>query len=448
MDLALDARLIARAVKGRLLGNNLPVKGVSIDSRKVKEGELFVALIGQRFNAHEFVKDAFRAGAVGALVSQEVELPRGRFLIKVDDTLRALRELGKFQRSRFKGTVVGVAGSAGKTTTKEMIYHLLSEVGYSYRSPGNLNSQIGLPLVLSNMPTDAEFAVLELGASKRGEVANLTKLARPKVRVITAIGEEHLETFGSLEDVIEGNGEIFTDFGEKDLAVLPYRLKDRFNLPKSRVITFGEGGEFEAKGVRLTEEGVRFFCRGEEFEIPLLSLSAVENALAAFGVLKALGYNPAEFRERLRSFRGVEGRMQVIKRGGIVIIDDTYNANPPSVRNALRTLASLSSRGKKIAVLGDMLELGESSPELHREVGRLVAELNLDTVLFYGKEMRYAYEEAVKLGINCFHFNKSCDITNFVLKEKGAGNIILFKGSRGVRMELVLQEVVESLDGA
>ncbi len=446
MSLRLDAELIAQVVEGKLYGTPAPVKGISIDSRTIREGELFIALKGEKHDAHDFVMEAFKRGGAGALVERDIPIPEGKFCIKVKDTLRALREIANFQRSRYKGKVIGVAGSAGKTTTKELIHHLLSHKEPAYRSKGNLNSQIGLPLVLANLDLDTKFTVLELGASQRGDVAKLTKLAKPHVRVITTIGEEHLQTFGTLEDVIEGNGEILMDFTKDSFAVLPVYLKDRFKIPKNRVLTFGKGGDIEATDVEVSIQGVSFTYEGKTFHTPVISISLVENILASFGVLKALGYNPSDFVERLKTFKGAPGRMQVIRRRGIFFIDDTYNANPPSMKNALKTLAKLNTQGRKIAVLGDMLELGKYSEMLHREIGKLSSELGIDLVLFYGKEMLYAYEEAVKSNKNRFYFNNSEDLINFLLKECREGNIILFKGSRGVKMEVALGKVMERLD--
>ncbi len=446
MSINLDAERVKKAVGGKLIGENRPVEGVSIDSRTVKEGDLFVAIKGSKFDAHDFVIDAFEKGAIGALVGKEIKPPEGKFCVVVEDTFEALWNLGKFQRDRFKGTVVGIAGSAGKTTTKELVYHLLSSVAKAYRSPGNLNSKIGLPLVLANLPLEVEFAVVELGASQLGDVKRLTKLSKPRVRVITAVGEEHLETFGNLENVIKGNGEIFEGFGEKDYAVIPAELKGRYSLPKEMVITFGNGGDIYAEDVSLSLEGVRFTYNGVRFTAPVLSRAIVKNVIASFGVLKALGYKPENFKESLANFKGVEGRMQVKRKGRVVFIDDTYNANPLSVKNALKTLSELDTKGKKIAVLGDMLELGDYSRKLHEEVGRFLKSLNLDLTVFYGEEMEYAYKESLKFNVKSVFFKNKQDLIKFLLKECRAGNIILFKGSRGMRMEKLLLEVMERVN--
>jgi len=294
--------------------------------------------------------------------------------------------------------------------------------------------------VLSNLDLDAEFAVLELGASRRGEVLSLTKLARPSVRVITALGEEHLETFGTLEDVIKGNGEIFHGFSEDDRAVLPAYAKKYYDLPEERVITFGEG-DLKAENVDITVEGAVFELWREKFRVPVLSLGAVDNALAAFGVLKALGMDPREFKKRLESFNPPEGRMRVLKFESFYLIDDTYNANPPSVRNAVRTLASLRTDSKKVVVLGDMLELGRESKKLHAQIGAFIKDMGIDFAIFYGKETVHSYRELVRRGGNGVFIEEKEGVLEEMLKWMKDKNIILLKGSRGMRMETLIEGI-------
>jgi len=435
----MKAKELAKAAGGLLLGNPEAVpRGFSIDTRRIVEGEVFIALKGERHDGHDFIEDAFRKGAVGVISEREFPPPKGRFVLKVSSTLDALRRLGEHRRRSFKGKVVGIAGSVGKTTTKDLVHHLLSAVAPSFKSSGNLNSQIGLPLVLSNLDLRADFAVLELGASRRGEILRLTELAQPSVRVITSIGEEHLETFGTLEDVVAGNGEIFHRFSEEDFAVLPSYAKGFYKLPEGRVVAFGEG-ELRPKWVQLSVEGVSFHLLGEVFSVPILSLGAVDNALASFGVLKVLGMDPRDFKDRLGSFRPPEGRMNLLKFEDFYIIDDTYNANPPSVRNAVRTLASLKTNSKKVVVLGDMLELGEKSSELHAQIGAFISELGIDFAVFYGNETYHSYRELIRRGGRGVFLKDKESVLEEMLKWLRDKNIILLKGSRGMRMETLLE---------
>lgn len=432
---------LARILRAKIKGDaRAKIRGFSIDSRKIKEGEVFIALKGERYDGHDFVSDAFRRGAVGAVCEREVFAKGKGFLLKVSSTREALWEIARYRRASFRGEVIGVAGSVGKTTTKELLYHLLSSVSRTFRSEGNLNSQIGLPLVLSNMDTEANFAVLEMGASRRGEVLRLTQLARPRVRLITAIGEEHLESFGTLRDVIEGNGEIFHGFSEGDFAVLPAHLKKHYPLPEGQVITFWEG-ELKPTRVEVSVRGTLFSCFGEVFSVPVLSLAIVGNALAAFGVLLALGYHPSQFKEALSTFRTPRGRMNLYTFGDFYIVDDTYNANPLSVKNAVETVCKLEGVSKRIVILGDMLELGEKSPDLHSQIGAFMKEKGVDFGIFFGKETRYSYREFIRRGGKGVHLTDKGDVLEEMLKWFCDKNIILLKGSRSMRMETLLEDV-------
>ncbi len=435
---------LARIIGGKLTGEpEAEVSGFSTDSRLIKPGQVFVALKGRHHDGHDFIPDAFRRGAVGVISAIDTRPPPGRFVLKVKAPLEALQKIAAYRRKSFGGTLIGVTGSVGKTTTKELIAYLLSLTAPTYRSEGNLNSQIGLPLVLSNMDTGARYAVVELGASRRGDIRRLTEIACPRIRVLTAVGEEHLETFGSLKDVVEGNGEIFHRFGEEDRAVIPSRLRGHYRLPPDRTLTFGEGGDLRADLVRFSLEGILFRFAGEDFLLPVLSRGAVENALASFCVLSLLGYDPREFREELTGFSPPPGRMNLLRFGDFYLIDDTYNANPPSVRNAVETLCALPAPSGRIFVLGDMLELGEESERLHREVGAFMAESGLDFAIFYGNEARHAFEEFRRRGGKGVFTREKEDALEEMLKWMGDENIILLKGSRGMRMEALVDKVRE-----
>ncbi len=434
---------LALILQGEFKGSNTEIRRFSIDSRKVKEGETFIAIKGERRDGHSFVEEAFKKGAVGAIVERDFNPVSGRFIIKVESTFKALYRIALFKREQFKGVVTAVAGSAGKTTTKELVYHLISYVDNAYRSEGNFNSRIGLPLTLANMDITSGYAIFELGASQKGDVLKLTKLVKPKVRIITAIGEEHLETFGSLKDIIEGNGEIFHNFGSEDTAIIPYYLRETYKLPPSKVITFGTGGNLQAENIRLSLEGTSFIFKGQEFTIKVLNKSIVDCSLAAFGFLIASGYDPREFRDRLGEFLPPKGRMNILNFGDFFIIDDTYNANPLSMKNALKTLGDLNTTSKKIVVIGDMLELGNKSETLHREIGCFTAQCGIDFAIFFGSDMIFAYEEYTKKGGRGIMLKKREDVLEEILKWLKDKNIILLKGSRGMQMDKFIEELKE-----
>ena len=423
-------------IDGKLIGAYRDIKRVVIDSRQVEEGDLFVALKGSRHDGHDFVEEAFSKGAYGVLVEREVNVPEGKFAIVVKDTLQSLRTLARIKRENFKGKVIAVAGSAGKTTTKEMIAFLLSKVGKVCKTPRNQNSQIGVPLSLANFDDDCTFWVVEMGASKKGDVAKLVELVKPHIRVITAIGEEHLETFGCLDDVVMGNGEAFKDMQEGHAGICPAYVSHCYEIPNK--ITFGEGSELSAKEVKISKEGVSFKVQGQEVFIPVPSLGIVENALCSFGVLKALGLRWEDFKDYLRDFHPVEGRFKTYQLGSWFVIDDSYNANPLSVRKALETLSRF--KGFKVAVLGDMLELGEDSPKYHREVGRLCAQLGIDLCLFYGEQMRFAWEECSKMSCRAEYFTDKGSLADYLERLAEVEAVVLLKASRGMQIEMVLEE--------
>ena len=443
----MDAQLLSYITQGTLKGKNKIFEGFSIDSRSVREGEVFIALKGSRFDGHDFIQDAFKNGAIGVISEREVEPPEGKFVIKVESTFKALQRIASYKRRSFKGKVIGVAGSAGKTTTKELIAYLLSQKGKVFKTPGNLNSQIGLPLAIANAPLDADFWVLELGASQLGEIQRLTELSLPHIRVITSLGEEHLEGFGSLENVIRGNGEIFQHWFEGCKAVIPDYAKDYYPFLKE-FITFGEKGDIKGEIKEISLRGISFVVDGEEFFVPVLSLGMLDNTLASFGVLRALGFDFREFKEKLSSFKPEWGRMEVINFPCLTVINDAYNSNPLSLRNAINTL-SLVRHPKKILILGDMLELGSYSRQLHEEIGSLLNNKDFFMVIFVGKEMYYAYNA---FRGNKLYFAERQRLENFIRESYYLFNdsLILIKGSRGMRLEEIipaLREVCEKWEG-
>ncbi len=433
----LTALELARICEGKLYGKDSTFSGFCSDSREVKEGNIFVALRGSRHDGHDFVHEVFLKGAVGAIVEKKLPVPDGKFLLVVEDTLSALRRIATYRRERFKGKVIGVAGSAGKTTTKEMISFLLSKKGKVCKTPKNYNSQIGVPLSIANFDDDCDFWVVEMGASQKGDVKKLVDIVKPHVRVITAIGEEHLETFGCLDDVILGNGEIFEDMRDEDWAILPYYVSHCYDLKKA--ITFGDEGQVKAQDVKLTSKGINFKVNGMNLSLPIPSLALMENVLCTLCVLKALGYDWDEFASYLTIFEPSPQRFNLIKKENLLIIDDTYNANPPSVRKALESLSLFE--GYKIALLGDMLELGTLSEMYHREVGRLCAHLNIDKCIFYGRNMRFAYEECLRYNVSCYHTLSREKLMSYIRDIIKEGSVILIKGSRGMEMEYFVREL-------
>ncbi|HIQ49082.1 MAG TPA: UDP-N-acetylmuramoyl-tripeptide--D-alanyl-D-alanine ligase, partial [Aquifex aeolicus] len=306
------------------------------------------------------------------------------------------------------------------------------------------NSQIGLPLAIANAPLDVNFWVLEHGASKRGEIRKLIEITKPHVRLITTIGEEHLEGFGSVDNVIWGNGEMFCGLNNYFNAVIPHGIYNHYSfLPRAWVITFGKKGDIFFDEFVINDGGTTLYISGEEFFVPVPSVGMVENLLASFGVLKSLGYDFKNFKGALRDFKSEKGRMEIICFRNFKVINDTYNANPPSMRNAIKSLNKFKNE-KKILILGDMLELGEHSKALHREVGELLNTFKFYTVFFYGKEMIEAYK--VYQGKKFYASSKS-ELIKLVKKSKKMlkDGLILLKGSRGMKLEEII-EVLRGID--
>ena len=428
---------IAEIVGGELVGEDGEVMGFSIDSRKIGKGECFIAIRGSKHDGHDFLEEVKRKGGAGAIVSRKVDVSLPQVI--VEDTVDALKCLAKHKRKSFKGKVIGVTGSAGKTTTKELIHFVLSHFGRAEKTEGNMNSKIGLPLCILNMDTEADYWVLEHGASAVGDVKELAEITKPSVGVVTAIGEEHLETFGDLERVIRGNLEISSFMGSGDALIVPVNIKDRVK-GDFRVITFGRGGDVEASDITISFEGTRFSLMGKDAFVPVVSIGIVDNVLASACVLKALGMKVTDIISLLKDFKGVSGRMRIIKGKGYYVIDDSYNSNPLSLKNALKTLSLFPY--KKVAILGDMLELGNFSEKLHREAGIFIANLDIDEVIFYGKEMRYAWEEAIKKHKSAKYTETKADILAEVDKMDKRDTVFLVKGSRGMNMEEIVNYLV------
>ena len=434
---------LAKHLKGKHYGLPRSFKGVSIDSRTVKGGDLFVPLRGSKVDGHNFIGDAVNKGAVGFLFERGRLNPsllqkftRRAFAIEVENTFLALKEIARLRRGEFKGKeIIAITGTAGKTTTKELLAHLLGSRFRVYKSPKNLNSQIGLPLALANADPEADYWIFELGASERGNLKGLTEILKPTFGVITSVGKAHLEGFKNFENLLCAKGEILIPRWVKK-AVLPQEVFDRY---RSLLV----GKEYRTfKGIlkyRFTREG-KTEIEIDRFRVvvPLLGIGVVRSVEISLEVLKLLGLNPEGFLDAFSSFRGERGRMQPLLGEGFLVIDDTYNANPLSVKLALETLVEVEGYTKRVAILGDMLELGKEEIELHRELGRFINILPLEEVYLYGDLTRYTCEGITTK--RCFHFTDK-NLLKEVLKKRHPqrGTVYLLKGSRGTRMEELLE---------
>ena len=461
MAAVFSANEIVAAVDGRLIrgDGSAHAAGVSTDTRTLEAGELFIALKGPNFDGAQFLPQATGKKAAGVVVEQGADVPDGdaAFVVEVADTLRALGDLGRAYRNRFEIPVVGVTGSNGKTTTKEMIAALLSQRGETCKSEGNLNNLVGLPHQIFQLCEEHASAVFEMGMSEAGEISRLAEIARPRIAVITNVGPAHIEGLGSVEAVRDAKGEILEGIPPGGVAVLSNEdehsrfLAERYESRGGRVIRFGfsQESDFWADEIQVDPDGTRFtlHCPDGESEVRIEALGRhnVQNALAAAACASALGVGLGEMADGLSRAVLPKMRLQAREmpgRGDIHLLDDSYNANPESVAQALETASALSGDGRLISVLGDMAELGPVAESAHREVGRKMAAGGVDLFVGVGPLMRLASDEARLAGMD------GARILNFDTPEQAAsslsdrllsGDWVLVKGSRSMMMERVIE---------
>lgn len=386
---------VALVTGGELIGPDAGFAGVSIDTRTLAQDNLFVALTGPRFDGHDFVEAARAAGAAGAMVGRALDVPLAQVL--VPDTLAGLQRLAAHWRRGFSGPVIGLTGSNGKTTVKEMLRAILAERGPVMATRGNLNNEIGVPLTLLRLARRHRAAVVEMGANHAGEIARLTALVQPTVGLVTNAGPAHLEGFGSLDGVARAKGELFRDLPEHATAVV--NADDRYAplwlefCARRPVVRFGidAEAEFTARDIRSVGDPAapalrfRLICPLGETEValPMAGEHNVRNALGAAAAAVAAGVGLAEVTAGLAASRNPAGRLRPLAgRGGAVVFDDSYNANPGSVRAAIAMLSGLP--GRRWLVLGDMGELGDEAERLHAELGQVAREAGLDGLLCIG----------------------------------------------------------------
>ena len=437
---------------GGAMSERFEASGVSIDTRTLQPGDLFVALRGEAGDGHAFVVDALAKGAAGAMVHQDV--PGAGPLLHVDDTLGALARLGAYARSRFAGRVIAVTGSVGKTTTKEMLRTVLSGFGPTHAAVASYNNHWGLPLTLARTPRDAAFCVVEIGMNHAGEIAPLARLARPHVAVITAVEKAHIGYLGSIEAIADEKASIFRGLNQGGVAVLP---ADSPLLPRlraaaesARVVTFGAAQGADVRLVQATQDAdgsdVVAETGGEtlRFRLNAPGRHMVMNALAALsaamsGLKPESGAPSGTIARALQSFTPVTGRGTrrplSLPGGSALLLDESYNGNGASMRAALAVLALQPAR-RRIAVLGDMLELGDAGPSEHAALAESVAQA-ADQLFACGPLMRHLFD-AVPPHIRATHAADSAALAPVVAQHIAPGDAILVKGSLGSRMKTIV----------
>ena len=424
------------------------ITGVSSDTRQIKNGDIFVALRGMNHDGHKFLAEAFRLGAVAAIVENDcvVSSELGPIFF-VESPLRALGEIARQHRSKFQIPVVCITGSSGKTTTKEMVASVLENRFNVLKSIGSENNEIGVPNTLLKLNAAHEVVVLELAARRQGDIEYLCSIAQPTFGVLLNIGSAHLEYFESLEGVAKAKGELLEYLDESLIALI--NADDRVvcqevQRTKGRLLTFGFQSEsiFRGEGLILDQESCgHFLFRGFEIDLGIPGGHNAYNALAALSVGVQLGVNIQDAARVLSNFQAIEQRSQIIDVAGITIINDCYNANPESMRAALDILLNKLGQ-RKIALLGDMLELGPDSKRYHEELGRYVAPM-VDELLTIGTMGKYIATSAMGVGLSkTFHFDNFDSVVKYLKNTLVKGDTILVKASQGMGLRRVVDSIL------
>ena len=451
---ALTLRQLLEAVNGTLLGDfddlDAQAVQVSTDSRNITPGCLFIPLEGERFDGHSFIQAALEAGAAGCLPARAREsyLP-GRFYIKVRSTQRALWELARYYKKLFPIPFIAVTGSVGKTTTKDMTAAVLGARFCVHKTEGNFNNDIGVPLTLLRLEAQHEVCVVELGMDHAGEIDNLARLVEPDMALITNIGDAHIENLGSRENIFKAKCEIFPHLKRDGLAVLngddPLLASLEGTLAQ-RTVFVGEGEGLDYTARDLSSDGAgHLFCRVKtprsqfEANIPALGSHMIYPTLMAAAVAEALGMAPDEIIRGIGAFLPTKMRMNIVRcKGDIVILNDAYNANPQSMRAAAAVLGDAQGR-RKVAVVGDMKELGPGSEQFHRAVGGYFAQSGADRLIAIGELARFMAEGAQEAGLAQADYFPTLDAArNALSREVRAGVTILVKASRSMAFEKIV----------
>jgi UDP-N-acetylmuramoyl-tripeptide--D-alanyl-D-alanine ligase len=433
------------------------IQNFSINSRTIQQNEVFFAIKGERFDGHNFIFDVLKKGITACVASkswfqsQDKTKLNGNFFL-VLDTLIALQEISRYCRLKHDIPVIALTGSNGKTTSKEMIAAVLGKKYNVLKTEGNLNNHIGVPLTLFSLNTEHEIAIIEMGANGWGEIARLSEIVCPSHGLITNIGPAHLEFFGSLEGVFKAKSELWQNL-EHNKGIAFINIDDDYlckNIPQAKkVITYGFDNQAEVRGkfISINQKGQPVFnIEKQKINLKIAGIHNIYNALAAVTVGLEFGLTIQEIKSVLEKFQAASQRMEILEKKGITIINDCYNSNPESAKKALFTLSQMETKGKRMAVLGDMFELGEHGTTQHELIGEYCSSLKNINILFaHGPLSLFAVGGARKSGIQeCKHFNDKRDLISRLLSVVQNGDLILIKGSRGMAMEDVTNALLKS----
>lgn len=456
-----DCAELAGAVDGQILWGSAEKKfsGITTDSRNIAVNNLFIPLVGEKFNGHDYIESSIKSGATVCLTAKSVPQIGDATIILVKDTAKALRDLAAWHRNKFNIPVVGITGSVGKTSTKDMIACVLSKKYDVLKTQGNFNNEIGLPLTMLNLASAHEAAVIEMGMSGFGEISRLTAIAKPQIAVITNIGVSHIEKLGSQQGILKAKLEILEGLQNNGLVVLngdDALLGDLKGKLAQRTVFYGmsEGLDYVATDYRsMGEEGSKFNIRyiDEDYEvfIPVPGIHNVYNALAAIAAGIEMKMPMSMIIEGISEYSPGKMRQNIISHSGIKIINDAYNASPQSMQAAINVLEEISSSSRSIAVLGDMLEMGDMAKALHYSVGSFIKDKKIDYLISVGSDARNYTQAVADSGnetIKLRHFDNNQDTLKFVLGILEKGDYVLVKGSRGMKMEQIVEGIMQSND--
>lgn len=467
LEKRLDKIEIIEAVQGRAYKTeeNPLVSGVTTDSRTISTGDLYVAIPGERVDGHDFIESALVKGAVLAFSQKKIELFEEKYrhrIVEVDNTIKALADLSRTYLAKFATRKVAVTGSSGKTTTKDMIYYVLNHNFHAQRSEGNHNNEIGLPLTVMNLADETEVAVFEMGMYDLGEIHHLADIVKPEIAVITNIGSCHIERLGSRDNIFKAKMEI-TDYMTPRHTLVVNGDNDYLGSLRQEeypfeIIKCGLTKENHLRAYDITCAAGRSYFRlsyskgelpqykGEQIQLPAVGDHNIQNALCAIGCGLVLGMTIPQIAQGLLEFRTSELRMEITEKNGVTIINDSYNANPESMMAVLESIRNYGE-GRRIAVLGDMLELGDISKVCHQQIGVKVAK-DFQLAVFIGQEMKQAVVGAQNAGMNTksiFHFMNRKEATSKIKQLLISGDIVLLKGSRGMKLDEVADSLIERL---
>lgn len=437
--------------------NDAFINNVASDTRKIKKGDCYIGIKGEKFDGNKMYMEAFKNGAVVSIIEKcEISKDTLEFLhennlciLMVDDTIKALGAVASLVRKNFNKPVVAVTGSAGKTSTKDMIYSVLSTTYNTHKTIGNQNNHIGLPLSILSLDEKNEIMVLEMGMNHLGEISYLTNIAKPTVAVITNVGTAHIGNLGSRENILKAKLEILEGLPKDGVVIINNDndlLHDWYlkNNDLYHIVTVGinSDSDFLASNITLDEMSTKFICNNEEYVVPTGGEPFIYNALETIAVASIFNIPIENVKKGILDFKLSSNRMSILERNGITIIDDSYNANYDSMKYAIKFLSSL--HGRNIAVLGSMLELGNYSRELHQDIGKIVFDENIDILVTIGSDAKYIYNKAIELGFkdsNCYYFDNNRDAIKLINSIKKENDNILIKASNSMNFKEIVENI-------